>query len=134
MKKQPNIRQLKQKVWKVFSLYIRLKDADAWGYNYCYTCDKRLHYTELQAGHGLGGRTNAILFDEELVKPQCKRCNIFLNGNYEVFHAKLIEEHGLEWFKEKLKLKNSNKQFTADELQKLYEYYKKQVDKLLHKS
>jgi hypothetical protein len=133
-KKSLTITQLKQKVWKVFSLYIRLKDADNLGYNYCYTCGIRLHYKRLQAGHGLGGRTNSILFDEELVKPQCQRCNIFLGGNYDVFHAKLIKEHGIEWFEGKLKLKNKTKQFTINELKQLYEHYKNKVDKLLYKT
>ena len=132
-----SIKKLKHKVWKVFSLYIRLKDADALGYTHCYTCGVRIPAIETQeekgaeAGHGLGGRNNSILFDEELVKPQCKRCNIFLGGNYDIFHAKLIKEHGLKWFENKLKLKNQSKQFTVEELNKLYVYYKAKVTKLL---
>jgi len=45
-------------------------------------------------------------------------------GNYDVFHAKLIEENGLEWFKAKLKQKQQTKQFTRKELEVLYEKYK----------
>jgi hypothetical protein len=133
-KKPLTITRLKQKVWKAFSLYIRLKDADALGYNYCYTCGARLHYKELQAGHGLGGRTNSILFDEELVKPQCKQCNIYKFGNQEVFHLKLIKEHGLKWFEDKLKLRDTSKKFTVEELQQLYEYYNGKLKKLLYKA
>ncbi len=130
LKKQPSIKKLKDKVWKVFSLYIRLKDADLLGYNYCYTCNKKFFFRELQAGHGLGGRGNSILFDPELVFPQCKRCNLFLGGNYGIYHAKLIKQHGLKWFEKKLKLKRQNKQFTVDELNKLYEHYNKLLQEL----
>lgn len=129
--KQPTIKQLKDKVWKVFSLYIRLKDADPLGYNYCYTCNKKFYYKDLQAGHGLSGRGNSILFDIDLVKPQCPRCNLFLGGNYDAFHTKLIKEHGLKWFENKLKLKKQNKQFTAEELNKLYEHYKELYERLI---
>lgn len=128
--KKPTIKQLKDKVWKVFSLYIRLKDADLLGYNHCYTCNKKFYYKDLQAGHGLGGRGNSILFDEELVFPQCKTCNLFKGGNYDIYHTKLIKEHGLKWFEKKLKLKNKNKQFTAEELNKLYNHYNKLLQEL----
>jgi len=128
-KKSLTITQLKKRTWKIFSLYIRLKDADALGYNYCYTCGVRLPYKELEAGHGIGTRTNAILFDEELVKPQCRQCNIYKYGNYDVFHLKLIEKHGLGWFKTKLKLRDQSKQFMAEELNKLYDYYNEKVKK-----
>jgi len=53
------------------------------------------------------------------------QCNIFKGGNYDVFHAKLIEENGLEWFKVKLKQKQQTKQFTRKELEALYEKYKR---------
>lgn len=78
----------------------------------------------MQAGHGLSGRGNSILFDEELVRVQCVSCNIFKGGNYDIFHAKLIKENSLKWFNDKLKLKHTTKQFTRKELEELYEKYK----------
>lgn len=124
--KTPSINSLKKKVWKEFSKYIRLKYS-CFGMVRCYTCDTPLSWREAQCGHGLGGRYNSILFDEELCRPQCIRCNIFLGGNYDVFHAKLIKENGIKWFEKKLKQKNTPKQFTIPELEKLYEHYKKLV-------
>jgi len=118
------IPKLKKKVWKIFSQYIRQKYADKNGYVNCYTCGVKKHWKEQQCGHGLGGRGNSILFDEELVRVQCPQCNIFKGGNYDVFHAKLIEENGLKWFNDKLKLKHTTKQFTRKELEMLYEKYK----------
>jgi hypothetical protein len=45
---------------------------------------------------------NAVLFDEEIVKPQCVACNIFLRGNYTIFTTKLIKQHGMQWWENKL--------------------------------
>ncbi|MEM3609750.1 MAG: recombination protein NinG [Candidatus Anstonellales archaeon] len=115
---------LKKKVWKEFSKYIRQKYADINGNVRCYTCGQIMPWQESQCGHGISGRGNAILFDEELCRPQCKRCNIFLYGNLDVFHTKLIKEKGIKWFEEKLKLKHTIKQFTRQELETLLDRYK----------
>ena len=102
-KKIRSIRSLKKKAWTEFLKYIRLKNADRDGYVQCYTCGRKMFWKEAQAGHGLSGRGNSILFDEEIVKPQCASCNIFKGGNYDSFHSRLIEENGIEWFNKKLK-------------------------------
>lgn len=47
----------------------------------------------MDAGHGISGRGNSILFEERVIRPQDKKCNIFLHGNYEVFVARLMREH-----------------------------------------
>lgn len=121
--KTPSLNSLKKKVWKEFSKYIRLKYSK-FGMVRCYTCDQLLSWKDAQCGHGIGGRYNSILFDEELCRPQCLRCNIFLGGNYDVFHAKLIKENGIEWFEKKLKQKQMVKQFTRKELEELLQHYK----------
>ena len=121
----------KQKVWTVFSEYIRLKYADKKGNVTCYTCGVVKNWKEMQAGHGFSGRGNSILFDERIVRPQCKRCNIFLRGNYDIFHAKLVKEYGSDILDEINKLKKTNKKFTQSELRRFYEYYSEEVKKLL---
>ena len=105
VKKKPKLKSissLKDKAWSVFSLYIRQSNADSRGYCTCYTCGNSAPWKEIQAGHGIGGRTNAVLFDEEIVKPQCVACNIFLRGNYTIFTTKLIKQHGMQWWENKL--------------------------------
>jgi len=122
-------KRLKDKVWKVFSLYIRTKFAKN-GIVACYTCDKQMPIHLSQAGHAIGGRTNSVLFDEEIVRPQCRRCNIFLGGNYPVFVTKLIKENGLEWWEKKLRDSKKVKKFTVSELKDLLEYYTKKLERL----
>jgi hypothetical protein len=123
----------KQKVWEVFSKCIRLKYADKEGFVICYTCGTKMRWQDSQCGHAIGGRTNSVLFDEEIVRPQCTRCNIFLHGNYTIFTTKLIKEKGMKWWENKLFNSKKIKKFTQSELKELYEHYKEEVEKLLEK-
>jgi len=85
---------------------------------------------EAQAGHAIGGRTNQVLFDEEIIRPQCKRCNIFLQGNYPQFTTNLIKEKGLKWWEKKLEDSKKVKKFTKEELKNLCEYYENKLKEL----
>jgi len=118
-----DISKLKKQVWTLVSEYIRHKYAVN-GIDTCYTCGVQKPIKEMQCGHGIGGRGNAIIFDEDLLRPQCYSCNIMKYGNYDVFHAKLIAEHGLAWMKKKWALAKTTKQFTVTELTALKEHYK----------
>lgn len=74
------IKRAKEKAWKAFSEWIRRKDAVN-DYNRCVTCGDVKHWKELQAGHFVDGRNNSVLFNEDLVFPQCYHCNVGLRGN-----------------------------------------------------
>ena len=91
--------RLKNLVWESCSIFIRTYYALSDGTVKCYTCDKIAPWQELQAGHGIGGRNNARLYELKLLRPQCLKCNVFLRGNYPIFTRKLIEEYGLEEYK-----------------------------------
>jgi hypothetical protein len=100
--------KIKQKAWRQFSIYIRLRDClyttRTLEKGICYTCGREYSFKELQAGHCISGRGNYILLDEECVKIQCTQCNIQRGGNYDIFIPKIIRENGLEWFEEKKRL------------------------------
>lgn len=100
--KKPTLKSIKKKAWKVFSEWIRRKDADAGGTVACYTCGKLMYWKEAHAGHAIPGRHNAVLLDEDIVKPQCPRDNIFMGGMYHIFATKLIQENGMRWWEKKL--------------------------------
>jgi len=121
--KKLTLKSSKAKAWKAFSLHIRtLNSVD--GVNECYTCGHVFPIKILQAGHGLGGRNNAVLFLEDIVKPQCVGCNIFANGRYPVFTRKLIEELGLDRYDEIVKQSNKIIKYTVEDYQAIYEKYK----------
>lgn len=131
MKKKKGVRELKKRAWKLFSIYIRLKYMDAETHTItCYTCEREMSFRNAQAGHAIGGRTNSVLFDEDIVRPQCYRCNVALGGNYPIFVTKLIEENGLKWWENKLRNSNKTKRFTVNELEKMIEEYTKKIKEL----
>lgn len=76
-KKLLKICKLRDKVWKEFSKYIRLKDAVN-GYVKCVTCGKVIQAYgkgECEAGHFFHGKDREFYFDEDNVHPQCTSCN-----------------------------------------------------------
>jgi hypothetical protein len=81
----------------------------------------------MDAGHAIGGRHGAVLFDEDIIRPQNKRCNIFLRGNYPVFVAKLIREHSLEWWEKKLEDSTKLKKYTQSDLLEMIESYQSRL-------
>ena len=124
-KKKITISQIKRKAWAEFSKYIRLKYADANGFVTCYTCGKRAHYrVGMQAGHGIGGRNNAVLFMEEVVRPQCAGCNLWGGGKYSIFTEKLIGEYGAERYAEFVQESNKEKKMTVLDYQAVFEAYR----------
>jgi hypothetical protein len=132
-KKKPvkSLRTLKNSMWKLFSEYVRRKDADEGGTVSCYTCGKLMFWKESHAGHAIPGRHNAVLFDLDIVKPQCPRDNIFLGGRYEIFTTKLIKENGMDWWEEKLANARKVVKHTRADLEQMISDYQEKLRALV---
>jgi hypothetical protein len=126
-KKQKTFKSLKAKLWTLFSEYIRRRDADEGGTVSCYTCGRLMFWRDSQAGHAIGGRHFAVLFDESICRPQCPRCNVWMRGNYPIFTTKLIEEKGMEWWKAKLDGARQIVKLTRSDLEQMIENYKEKL-------
>lgn len=125
-KKPESIPKLKAKLWKEFSIFIRRREADADGYTKCFTCGKRDHWKNLDAGHyiakNIGGAN--LYFHEKNVWPQCTHCNRFLHGNQHQYAMRLQARFGnqiLEWLEA---YRKGSVQYNAGELMVLIKYYK----------
>ena len=129
MRKSTN-RSLKAKAWKLFSEYIRRSYSDRHDNATCYTCGATGHWKSLQAGHAIPGRTNAVLLDEDVVRPQCVACNIYRRGNYPVFVNNLIKEHSTEWFDRKLADARRAVKYTKADWMRFIEIYKGKIQAL----
>ncbi len=127
-----SLSSLKKKAWKLFSEWIRRKDADEGGTVECYTCGKMMYWEKdgAQAGHAIAGRRNAVLLDEEIVKVQCYRCNISLRGNYQEFITRLVRENGFEWWEAKLVESRKTVKLTASDIEEKIEWLKKKIAEL----
>jgi len=124
MKKSTN---LKDKLDKVFSLYIRLRDSDENGFCTCYTCGKVAHYKEMQNGHFWSRTHLSTRFNEDNCKIQCVGCNIFKKGNYIEYTKRLLKELGEEKFNELEQLKNSTVKISKAEYEQMIEHYNQKI-------
>lgn len=127
--------KLKDRAWKAFATYIRTRDSlkttGSVDQCTCITCKKTVDYKNIQAGHFIGGRGGAVLFDEELVNGQCVRCNIMLKGNYDAYNLVMLEKLGGDRVIEMLKRKQEVVQYRASDYNNITIKYKKKLDKLL---
>jgi len=80
----------KAAAWKWFSMFIRLRDSDAYGRAQCVTCQRSDHWRTMDAGHFITRAKEATLFDERNVSCQCKGCNRFQGGRF-FEHEQAIE-------------------------------------------
>ena len=118
--KVQTISSLKKKVWIVFSLYIR--NRDNWQ---CFTCGKIEKGRGMHAGHFISRSHANTLFDEMNVHAQCASCNMFRNGEPDLYAAKLIKIHGEKEFLDLIKRGRIAKSFTKPELLEIHDHYKK---------
>ena len=89
--KSVSTKTLHEKLWKLFSFYIRQRDK--WT---CYTCGKVGEGAEIHAGHFKHG---VLDFDEMNIHAQCVSCNKWKSGKLDVYAENLIRDYGLKEFK-----------------------------------
>lgn len=128
--KKPTVSSLKKALWKIVSEYIRRKYADWKGDVACFTCERVYYWKQIQAGHFIGGRHNAIVYDERNIRPQCYACNVMKHGEQLKFYRKMVALHGEKLVKELERLDKTSKQFTVNELLELIDIYKSKLHKL----
>lgn len=129
-KKKVSISKLKKKAWALCSQYIRIKYADRNGYDTCYTCGTRKMWKAMQAGHGIGGRNNAVLFMEEVIRPQCAGCNIWGRGKYSIFAEKLIGEYGAKKYAHLVFMSNKPNPLKVVDYEAFIDIYKRKLKEL----
>jgi len=125
--KKESISALKKKAWKSFSDYIRTRDSinstGTTGYCVCVTCNQRVEYKNIQAGHVISGRTNAILFNEQLVNGQCQTCNMFRGGEYTKYALWFIDRYGKKALEQAELNKQTITKITKEEYKQITEEY-----------
>lgn len=142
MKNETPRAKAKRLAWDAFSIYIRTRDCLRFTGDptegICVTCKRPYPFKQLQAGHFISGRGNAILFDERLVYTQCLGCNgnppYGKGGNYVEYFRFMIDEVGLEKIDEFRALKNTDKVYKQFHFEELEKDYKERVKNLLDKA
>lgn len=87
-------KKLVDKLDKVFSKYIRTRNATGNGYVVCFTCGKKAKWNEMDCGHFVSRKKLPTRWNEQNCQNQCKLCNIFQNGNQYIFGVNLDKKYG----------------------------------------
>lgn len=116
-----------ERLWKVFSEFIRRRDADENGLCACISCGRIAHWKQMDAGHFIGKGVSLFLkYDERNVNAQCGRCNLN-EGNYAGYREGMIKKYGLEVVEELEAKKKYPAGFTAQGLEMRFKEYKSKL-------
>ena len=126
-----SLSKLKKKLDTLFSLYIRLRNADDQGRIKCFTCNKIAYYKNgMQNGHFQSRKFLSTRFDEENCQVQCAGCNIFRFGEQYKFSLALDSKYGQGKSNELEILSKQIVKFSRVDYDIKISYYKNLVDKL----
>jgi hypothetical protein len=119
-----------KRLWKVFSEFIRLRDADEQGYCKCFTCGKYYHWRRMDAGHGIGRQHMATKYHEQNNHAQCASCNAFNEGRKDRYKIEMDKRYGSGTW-DRLELLSKQKcKWGQFEIDMLTIHYKERVKKL----
>jgi hypothetical protein len=126
------ISKLKKELDTIFSVFIRLREANEYGYCQCFTCGKVGHYKTggMQNGHFQSRKHMTTRFDEENCQVQCIKCNIFDSGQQYLFSLRLDEKYGAGTSEELEYLARTIHKVSRVEYEEQISYYKKLVKNL----
>ena len=126
------ISKLKKELDKWFSLYIRLRDANEYGYTQCFTCGKVGHYKTggMQNGHFQSRKHLSTRFDEDNCQVQCVACNMFRQGEQFKFGINLDAKYGEGTAEELQFLARTTLKISRVEYEEKISYYKNLVENL----
>lgn len=115
---------------RVFALYIRLRDCMPNGLGRCISCGKIKPYRELDCGHFFGRSNMATRFDEDNCNAECVGCNRVSSDHLIYYQENLIKKIGVSRFSTLRERSHLTKKWSDNELQKMIDYYTKEVKKL----
>lgn len=133
--KKKTLGKLKQDVWKIFSRYIRLRDAilttDDTDFVACVTCNRLKPVKEVDAGHFISRVHTHLLFDEQNVHAQCKRCNMPPDSGEQYKYSLSIKGlYGQLTLNRLVQEKSVMRKYTRKELEELKLFYKNKLKEL----
>lgn len=116
MRRKPSIKSLRNKLDRVFSEYIRGRDAG----KPCITCGKMV---PLQCGHFIKRQHLATRWDERNCAGQCVRCNLYLGGAQDEFAAAIVQKYGVSVLAQLLAKKHVTVKMTRSDYETMISKY-----------
>lgn len=121
---------LQQRLDKVFSEYIRLRDANDLGFCKCVTCGEMWRWQMIHNGHYIDRRHIGTRYDERNCHPCCYRCNVILRGNLGKYKQFIIGKYGRDVLEELESKRRSLEKWTIADYKEKIAYYKEEVKRL----
>lgn len=118
------------KLDKIFSEYIRRRDADENGNVKCCTCPTVQHWKEMDCGHWRLRGNMATRFNENNSHSQCKVCNGSVNGMWDDHKNYIILRYGLNVAHELYLLSKQTRKFMQFEIDEMVKDYKLKIKQL----
>ena len=113
---------------QIFSLYIRLRDADGEGFIKCCECGKRMWWKESTCGHFVKRSHRTLRWDERNCHAQCAPCNgEDLNLRYADF---MVAKYGPQIWGLLTAQKNNRGKITPHERKIMAQNYRHKVKQL----
>ena len=126
---------LKNKLDRIFSNYIRLRDRVCnTEMVICISCGKALLWKESDCGHYINRARLGLRYNEKNCNAQCRRCNRFEEGNMSGYTLGLINKYGKNIIKELHIAKNLYCKYTRTDYEILIKHYKQEVTALSKKA
>jgi len=100
-------KELRDKLDTIFSVFIRIRNADRNGYVKDFITGRYYHWTTIQCGHFMRREFKATRWDEKNCQVQTVHQNIILHGNQFAFSQKLDRKYGAGTA-EMLRIKSQN--------------------------
>jgi len=123
--RKQSLSTLVNKLDKVFSLYIRLRDSKQYNYKYfrCISCGQVKPFEQCDCGHYVGRMHMNTRFDEHNCNSECKSCNRFSADHIIGYRRGLIRKIG-EQNVDLLELRgHQTRKWSTWELEQLITYY-----------
>lgn len=121
----------KDKLDRIFSQYIRLRDADQNGYIRCISCGKIVLWKEADNGHFINRKHMSLRFSETNCNAQCRSCNRFDEGNMTGYNLGMIKKYGQQTVDLLIISKNKANKISNIEYKILIKHYQQEVKRLL---
>lgn len=128
--KRLSIPNLKNKLDRIFSEFIRLRDSDANGYCRCISCGKIQYWREVDCGHYVNRGHMGTRFSERNCNAQCRKCNRFDEGCNIGYTRGLIAKYGIKVINELDAKKHNYTHLTSFDYEVLIKHYQYEVKRL----
>lgn len=118
-----------EKLDNVFSIFIRMRDADDNGNVKCVTCPEISHWKAMDCGHFIPRGKLATRYSEINSHQQCPACNRLKDGNLHKYEIFMRATYGIKAI-EQLKIKSHETvKWMSHEIQEMIEVFKSKIKK-----